>query len=217
MAVQVVGNQKAETSTVKGIKSKSKKDNSITLDYLVENYSDEINAIVNETVPEEKRDSVALNILRGIRTANREQKIEKVYDTYHKSDVENFIRTVRTKVDGYIDYNKGCTLEKYNPESNTWEEYQELAKTLTFEEMKKQVSDVHHNILLIACDIEALSKILEDLPDSDNEELLDSAGIQCMGRTLNAKAKLLLAENDKLEELDDALWHMNREEERKNK
>lgn len=187
MAVQVVENQNDKIMDELFEKVKKKK----------------IMEKIKECVPAGKADVIARKTFLSIYKAIKEPEIEKIYNTYHKSNENEFIRTVRKKVDGYIDYNEDSTLEKYNPESDTWEEYQE--PTISLEEIKEQLGNIQYKTLCTAYDIETYGKMLDRLPDSSNGELLSSSGLMCIGRALQDKAAQLLLDVEHLDSLESDL------------
>lgn len=208
MAVQVVENQKAETSKVKSIKKakgfKGQADEPKLKDELEEiissNNFNSVIDVLNATVPKEKVKDMARKIITDIVIARRVPKIEKVYSIHSNDEKNGFIRSVRIKVDGYIDYNKHWTLEKYNPELDCWEEYQE--PTLSLEEIKKEISELRGETQTASFDIGAISKMLDSIPDTECKDALDADGLRFLGGALKEKSELIYNHMERLWELE---------------
>lgn len=213
MAVQVAGNQKKETSKVKSIKKaksfkKQEEGKDSKTNDLMEvlggekNINSTMEAIntINSLVPTEKRKEIAYKIVNEVYSANNPPTIGKVYETSNKGADGEFIRIVRTSVNGRVDYSKGCVLEKYNFELDCWEEYQE--KELTLEEIKKEINTIHIETYSAGADIGAVSKMLDRLPDSSEREILDADGLRFLGKALKERSELICSQMERLCELE---------------
>lgn len=164
MVAQVVGNQKVKSiKKAKSFKKQTSKEESPKVDDLISDSSLEtIAKLTKGVLPIAKRAEFAKKVLVELYKANQPQIIENVYSPYYKSTDKEFIRRVETKVNGYIDHNKGVALEKYNPELDIWEEYKE-------EEIKKEswqiLSQVENNICN-AMDLCEIGKLACNADDS---------------------------------------------------
>lgn len=199
MVAQVVENQ--------NVKSIRKKVDPIVSQRLVqligEENLDTLVKFTNVSILDEKQKDFLEKVSNEIYKANRRPKVQRKYYISSNSDADNFIRRVETMVDGYINPNAPLVREKYNPETDTWEEYQE--KVLSLEEIKEQLGNIQHKTVCTAYDIQTYGKMLDRLPDSNEEELLNSDGLMCIGRALQDKAAQLLLDVDQLDLLDSDL------------
>lgn len=212
MAVQVVGNQKAETQKVKSIKKaksfkKQEEKDSETNDLMEvlggeKNINSTMEAIntINSLVPTEKRKEIAYKIVNEVYSANNPPIIGKVYETSNKGADGEFVRIVRTSVNGRVDYSKGYALEKYNSKLDCWEDYQE--KELTLEEIKKEINTIHIETYSAGADIGAVSKMLDRLPDTSERDILDADGLRFLGKALKERSELICNQMERLCELE---------------
>ena len=149
--------------------------------------------VIDNTVPEDKRRDVAEKTLVEIFKANKKPNITKKYRIHHLNNDNEVIRVAETWVNGR--YNHDSILEKYNPESNTWEEYQEEKPTLGH--VKDQIQGSEWKIKQIAFDIETLAKMLNELADVGG--LFNYDGAMFVHRILEDYSKTLHLETDKIE------------------
>jgi hypothetical protein len=153
---------------------------------------DAMNSIA-ELVPRDKREEVQYSIFLSVKTATHIPEITKKYRIYHSSNENEVIRVAETWINGR--YNHDSILEKYNPESNTWEEYQEEKPTLGH--VKDQIQGSEWKIKQIAFDIETLAKMLNELADVGG--LFNYDGAMFVHRILEDYSKTLHLETDKIE------------------
>jgi len=145
--------QKSELSTLDKIIGKEKKD--------------KLFETIIDVIPKEKIDDVAFKILNEVYKANSESRITKKYSIHYSSNDERLVRIAETWINGRRDYEK-TALEKYNPESDIWEEYEK--ESLTPKQIEDKLSNVEFKLYDASSQLQAVSEMSLKILYSGNDK-----------------------------------------------